>query len=53
MSIEDRVRRVLVDEFDLEPDQIRPEARFVEDLDADSLETSVPRMQTKEVKRPL
>ena len=39
MSIEDRVRRVLVEEFDLEPDQIRPEAHFVEDLELDSLET--------------
>jgi acyl carrier protein len=37
-QIEDRVRQVLAEELAREPEEITPEARFEEDLDADSLD---------------
>jgi acyl carrier protein len=37
-QIEDRVRQVLAEELTREPEEITPEARFEEDLDADSLD---------------
>ena len=37
-QIEDIVRRVMIDEFEAEQDQLRPEARLREDLGLDSLD---------------
>lgn len=39
MATIDDVREVLVDKLGVEPEKVVPEARFVEDLGADSLET--------------
>lgn len=38
MNIQERVRRVLVEEMGLEPEKIHPDARFREDLGLDSLD---------------
>ena len=38
MSTFDRVKKVVVDQFNVEPDEVTPEATFVEDLRADSLD---------------
>lgn len=37
-SIEQRVRKIIVEQLDVKPDQVTPEAKFVEDLGADSLD---------------
>ena len=37
-EIEERVRKVLAEQLAREPDEVTPEARFEEDLDADSLD---------------
>jgi acyl carrier protein len=37
-QIEDRVRKVLADQLSVEVDEVTLDARFEEDLDADSLE---------------
>ena len=38
-SIEERVREIVVEQLGVNPEQITPEAKFVEDLGADSLDT--------------
>ncbi|PAW67698.1 MAG: acyl carrier protein [Verrucomicrobiia bacterium Tous-C5FEB] len=38
-SIEDRVKDIIVDQLSVNADQVTPEAKFVEDLGADSLDT--------------
>ncbi len=39
MSIEERVRDLIVDQLGVNPEQVTPEAAFVDDLGADSLDT--------------
>jgi acyl carrier protein len=39
MSILDDVREVIVDKLGVDADKVVPEARFIEDLGADSLDT--------------
>jgi acyl carrier protein len=38
-SIEERVKDIIVDQLGVSADQVNPEAKFVEDLGADSLDT--------------
>jgi acyl carrier protein len=38
-SIEDRVKDIIVDQLGVNAEQVTPEAKFVEDLGADSLDT--------------
>jgi acyl carrier protein len=38
-SIADRVKDIIVDQLGVSADQVTPEAKFVEDLGADSLDT--------------
>lgn len=38
-SIEDRVKKIVVEQLGVNADQITPEAKFIEDLGADSLDT--------------
>lgn len=38
-SIELRVRKIIVDQLGVKEDQVTPEAKFIEDLGADSLDT--------------
>ncbi len=38
-SIEDRVKDIIVKELGVNPEQVTPEAKFIEDLGADSLDT--------------
>jgi acyl carrier protein len=38
-SIDERVREIVVEQLGVNPEQITPEAKFVEDLGADSLDT--------------
>ncbi len=38
-SISDRVKQIVVDQLDVKEDQVVPDAKFVEDLGADSLDT--------------
>ena len=38
-SIEEKVRDIIVTELGASPDKVVPEAKFVEDLGADSLDT--------------
>ena len=38
-SIEDRIRTIVATELGVKPEQITPEAKFIEDLGADSLDT--------------
>lgn len=38
-SIEQRVRKIIVDQLGVKEDQVTPEAKFIEDLGADSLDT--------------
>jgi acyl carrier protein len=37
-SIEDRVKSIIVEQLGVEADQVNPDARFTEDLGADSLD---------------
>ena len=37
-DIFDRLRSILVETFDIEPERIRPEARLYDDLDIDSID---------------
>ncbi|HEQ99285.1 MAG TPA: acyl carrier protein [candidate division Zixibacteria bacterium] len=39
MSIESRVRDIIVEQLGVNPEQVTPEATFVDDLGADSLDT--------------
>jgi acyl carrier protein len=38
-TIEERVKNIIVDQLGVNPDQVTTEAKFVEDLGADSLDT--------------
>jgi len=38
MSIEDKVKKVIVEKLGVEPEEVVPEASFVDDLGADSLD---------------
>ncbi|MBB5353709.1 acyl carrier protein [Haloferula luteola] len=38
-SIEERVKDIIVDQLGVNADQVTPEAKFIEDLGADSLDT--------------
>jgi acyl carrier protein len=38
-SIEQRVKRIIVDQLGVKEDQVTAEAKFIEDLGADSLDT--------------
>lgn len=38
-SIEERVKKIIVEQFGVKPEDVVPEASFVEDLGADSLDT--------------
>lgn len=38
-SIEERVKAIIVDQLGVNPEDVKPEASFVEDLGADSLDT--------------
>ena len=38
-SIEERVKKIVVEQLGVSADQIKPEAKFIEDLGADSLDT--------------
>jgi acyl carrier protein len=39
MAIEDKVKEIIVDQLGVEPEQVKPEASFIDDLGADSLDT--------------
>ena len=39
MSIEERVKKILVEQLGVKEEDVKPEASFVEDLGADSLDT--------------
>ena len=38
-SVQDRVKEIIVEQLGVNPDQVAPEAKFIEDLGADSLDT--------------
>ncbi len=38
-TIEQRVKDIIVEQLGVSPDQVTPEAKFIEDLGADSLDT--------------
>ena len=38
-STEDRIKKIVVDQLGVKPDQVTPEAKVIEDLGADSLDT--------------
>ena len=38
-SIEQRVKDIIVEQLTVKPEQVTPEAKFIEDLGADSLDT--------------
>ena len=38
-SIEDRIMAIVVEQLGVKPEQVTPEAKFIEDLGADSLDT--------------
>jgi acyl carrier protein len=39
MALEDKVRDIIVEQLGVNADQVKPEASFIEDLGADSLDT--------------
>lgn len=39
MSIEERVKKIIVDQLGVKAEDVKPEAAFIEDLGADSLDT--------------
>ena len=39
MALEDKVREIIVEQLGVNADQVKPEASFIEDLGADSLDT--------------
>ncbi|WP_418601538.1 acyl carrier protein [Haemophilus sp.] len=39
MSIEERVKKIIVEQLGVKEENVKPEASFVEDLGADSLDT--------------
>ena len=38
-SVADRVKEIIVEQLGVNPDQVTPEAKFIEDLGAESLDT--------------
>ena len=38
-SIEDKVKDIIVEQLGVNPEQVTPQAKFIEDLGADSLDT--------------
>ena len=38
-SVQDRVKDIIVEQLGVNADQVTPEAKFIEDLGADSLDT--------------
>jgi acyl carrier protein len=40
MALEDKVKEIIVDQLGVDADQVKPEASFIEDLGADSLDTT-------------
>jgi len=38
-SVEDRVKKIVVEQLGVKEDEVKPEASFVDDLGADSLDT--------------
>ncbi|SHN56337.1 acyl carrier protein [Desulfovibrio litoralis] len=38
MSVEEKVRKIIVDQLGVKPEDVKPEASFLEDLGADSLD---------------
>ncbi|MCO5051687.1 MAG: acyl carrier protein [Verrucomicrobiae bacterium] len=38
-SIEQRIKDIIVEQLGVKPEQVTPEAKFIEDLGADSLDT--------------
>ena len=38
-SVEERVKNIIVEQLRVEPEQVKPEAQFVNDLGEDSLDT--------------
>ena len=39
MSIADEVKQIIIEQLGVDEEEVKPEARFVEDLGADSLDT--------------
>ena len=39
MSVEDRVKSIIVEQLGVDAEEVQPDAKFVEDLGADSLDT--------------
>lgn len=39
MSLEEKVKEIIVEQLGVNPEQVTPEASFIEDLGADSLDT--------------
>ena len=39
MAVEDRIKKIIAEQLGVEEDEVVPEASFVEDLGADSLDT--------------
>jgi acyl carrier protein len=39
MALEDKVKEIIVDQLGVDAEQVKPEASFIEDLGADSLDT--------------
>lgn len=39
MSVENKVRKIIIDQLDVTEDEVTPQASFVDDLGADSLDT--------------
>jgi len=39
MAIEDRVKDIIVDQLGVDPDEVKSESHFIDDLGADSLDT--------------
>ncbi|CAF0691321.1 acyl carrier protein [Candidatus Methylacidithermus pantelleriae] len=38
-SVEERVKEIIVEQLGVNPEQVTPDAKFIEDLGADSLDT--------------
>ena len=39
MSVEERVKKIIVEQLGVEEDEVNPNSKFIEDLGADSLDT--------------
>jgi len=39
MSVEDRVKKIIVEQLGVDENEVKPEASFIDDLGADSLDT--------------